>query len=133
MQTYKESRFTMTKKKLKKVTNQILRKFSLGLWIISILFMIILGYFIYSANILPFRYFMIIVILFVILMAIHGIFILNKRTRTWLLITLNVIAFLFMAGEAFAIVKINDTLTFLRDNLGAHFENYSIFRICEQF
>ena len=100
MQTYKESRFTMTKKKLKKVTNPILRKFSLGLWIISILFMIILGYFIYSANILPFRYFMIIVILFVILMAIHGIFILNKRTRTWLLITLNVIAFLFMAGEA---------------------------------
>ena len=122
MQTYKESRFTMTKKKLKKVTNPILRKFSLGLWIISILFMIILGYFIYSANILPFRYFMIIVILFVILMAIHGIFILNKRTRTWLLITLNIIAFIFMAGESFAIIKINDTLTFLRENLGAHFE-----------
>lgn len=112
----------MTKKKSKKVTNPILRKFSLVLWIISILFMVILGYFIYSANILPVKYFLMIVILFVILMSIHGIFILNRKTRTWFLIVLNIIAFIFMAGESFAILKINDTLTFLRENLGAHFE-----------
>ena len=112
----------MTKKKSKKVTNPILRKFSLVLWVISILFMIILGYFIYSANILPAKYFLMIVIVFVILMSIHGIFILNRKTRTWFLIVLNIIAFIFMAGESFAILKINDTLTFLRENLGAHFE-----------
>lgn len=112
----------MAKKKNKKVTNPLLRKFSLVLWIVSILFMIILGYFIYSANILPVKYFLMIVLLFVILMAIHGIFILNKKTRTWLLIVLNIIAFVFMAGESFAILKINDTLTFLRENLGARFE-----------
>ncbi len=113
----------MTKKgKKQKTTNPLLRKFSLGLWIVSILFMIILGYFIYSANILPVKYFLAIVILFVVLMAIHGIFILNKKTRTWFLILLNILAFVFMAGEAFAILKINDTLTFLRENLGAHFE-----------
>ena len=110
------------KEKRKKVTNPILRKFSLVLWVISILFMVILGYFIYSANILPVKYFLMIVILFVILMSIHGIFILNRKTRTWFLIVLNIIAFIFMAGESFAILKINDTLTFLRENLGAHFE-----------
>ena len=112
----------MAKKKNKKVTNPLLRKFSLVLWIVSILFMIILGYFIYSANILPVKYFLMIVLLFVILMAIHGIFILNKKTRTWLLIVLNIIAFVFMAGESFAILKINDTLSFLKNNLGARFE-----------
>ena len=112
----------MAKKKNKKVTNPLLRKFSLVLWIVSILFMIILGYFIYSANILPVKYFLMIVLLFVILLSIHGIFILNRKTRTWLLIVLNIIAFVFMAGESFAILKINDTLTFLRENLGARFE-----------
>ena len=109
-------------KKKNKVTNPLLRKFSLVLWIVSILFMIILGYFIYSANILPVKYFLMIVILFVILMSIHGIFILNRKTRTWLLIVLNIIAFVFMAGESFAILKINDTLSFLKNNLGARFE-----------
>ena len=63
-------------KKKRRETNSSLRKFSLLLWIISILFMIILGYFIYSANILPLKYFLAIVIVFVVLLSIHGIFIL---------------------------------------------------------
>ena len=109
-------------KKNKKETNKLLRNFSLVLWIVSIIFMFLLGYFIYSANVLPLKYFLTIVILFVILMSIHGIFILNKKTRVWLLIVLNIIAFCFMSGEAFAIIKINETLAFLRNNLGAHFE-----------
>lgn len=112
----------MTKKKTKKTTNSIFRKFSLGLWILSILFMIILGYFIYTANILPLKYFLAVVIVFVILLSVHGIFILNKKTRVWLLIFLNLFAFAFMAVEGYAILKINDTLSFLRNNLGTHFE-----------
>lgn len=116
-----ESRFKMAKKK-RRETNSSLRKFSLLLWIISILFMIILGYFIYSANILPLKYFLAIVIVFVVLLSIHGIFILNKKTRVWLLIVLNIFTLLFMSVEAFAICKINDTLTFLRENLGVYFE-----------
>lgn len=112
----------MTKKKNKKTTNPILRKLSLGLWILSILFMIVLGYFIYTANVLPLKYFLAVVIVFVILLSVHGIFILNKRTRVWLLVILNLFAFAFMAVEGYAILKINDTLSFLKNNLGAHFE-----------
>ena len=109
-------------KKNKKETNKLLRNFSLLLWIVSIIFMIVLGYFIYSANVLPLKYFLAIVIVFVVFLSIHGIFILNKKTRIWLLIVLNIIAFAFMSVEAFAIIKINETITFLRENLGAHFE-----------
>ena len=112
----------MSKSKKKKHDNPALRKFSIIIWIVSIIFMIVLGYFIYSANVLPLKYFLAIVIVFVVFLSIHGIFILNKKTRIWLLIVLNIIAFAFMSVEAFAIIKINETITFLRENLGAHFE-----------
>ena len=49
-------------KKKKKQTNSKLQKFSLLLWIISIIFMILLGYLIYKANVLPLKYFLVIVI-----------------------------------------------------------------------
>ena len=42
----------MAKKKTKK-KNKVLHKFSIAIWVISILFMNVLGYFIYSANVLP--------------------------------------------------------------------------------
>ena len=112
----------MSKSKKNKHSNPALRKFSIIIWIVSIIFMIVLGYFIYSANVLPLKYFLAIVIVFVVFLSIHGIFILNKKTRIWLLIVLNIIAFAFMSVEAFAIIKINETITFLRENLGAHFE-----------
>ena len=112
----------MSKSKKNKHSNPALRKFSIIIWIVSIIFMIVLGYFIYSANVLPLKYFLAIVIVFVVFLSIHGIFILNKKTRIWLLIVLNIITFLFMSVEAFAIIKINETITFLRENLGAHFE-----------
>ena len=112
----------MSKSKKNKHSNPALRKLSIIIWIVSIIFMIVLGYFIYSANVLPLKYFLAIVIVFVVFLSIHGIFILNKKTRIWLLIVLNIIAFAFMSVEAFAIIKINETITFLRENLGAHFE-----------
>ena len=112
----------MSKSKKNKHSNPALRKFSIIIWIVSIIFMIVLGYFIYSANVLPLKYFLAIVIVFVVFLSIHGIFILNKKTRIWLLIVLNIIAFAFMSVEAFTIIKINETITFLRENLGAHFE-----------
>ena len=112
----------MSKSKKNKHSNPALRKLSIIIWIVSIIFMIVLGYFIYSANVLPLKYFLAIVIVFVVFLSIHGIFILNKKTRIWLLIVLNIIAFAFMSVEAFAIIKINETITFLRENLGSHFE-----------
>ncbi len=109
-------------KKKKKQTNSKLQKFSLLLWVISIIFMILLGYLIYKANVLPLKYFLIIVIFFVLLMSIHGIFVLKKKTKTAVLIFLNLITLIFMSCEALAIVKINETLAFLKANLGARYE-----------
>jgi len=105
------------KKKVKKLT-----RFSQVIWGLSILLLIILGYFIYTANVLPAKYFIIIIIVFVVLLSIHGLFVLKKKTRSWLLILLNILAILFMCGELFAIFKINDMITFLKENLNARYE-----------
>jgi len=105
------------KKEIKKIT-----KFSQIIWGISIVLLVILGYFIYEANVLPAKYFFAITIMFVIFLSIHGILVLKKKTRTWVLVILNVLAILFMCGETFAIFKINDMITFLKENLNAHYE-----------
>lgn len=111
----------MTKKE-KKNKNKNLCTFSKVVWIISILLMFVLGYFIYSANVLPTKYFIAVVVVFTILLSTHGFFILNKKTKTWFLIFLNIFAFSFMCVEAFAITKISDMINFLRDNMSVHFE-----------
>lgn len=105
-----------------KKRNKYFMYFSKLIWVFAILFMIVFGYFIYDANALPTRYFIAIVVVFVIFIAIHGLFVLKKSSRSWVLIVFNIIAILFMCGEGYAICKINDTITFLRNNLGLKYE-----------
>jgi len=108
------------KKTIHNKRHEMLSKFSRVVWILSILLIIILGYFIYSANVLPVKYFMIIVGVFALFLAIHGFFVIKKNTRTWILIVLNILTLLFMCGEVFAITKISDTINFLRKNLSGY-------------
>lgn len=110
----------MGKKKKKEIKK--IAKFSQIIWGISIVLLVILGYFIHEANVLPAKYFFAITIMFAIFLSIHGILVLKKKTRTWVLVILNVLAILFMCGETFAIFKINDMITFLKENLNAHYE-----------
>ncbi len=110
------------KKSNNKKKQEIMLKFSRVVWIISILLIFTLGYFIYSANILPVKYFIGITALFVVILSIHGFLILKKNTRIWLLIVLNILSLLFMCGEVFAITKISDMINFLKENLANHFE-----------
>ncbi len=112
----------MQKKKKRKLKSPKFVIFSRIVWLLSICFMLVLGYFIYDANILPFKYYIMILIVFLLLVAIHGLLVFKKRTRKWLLIIINIIAVLFMILEGYATFQINDTITFLRENLGAHFE-----------
>lgn len=107
----------MSKKK-NKTKNTSLRKFSKVLLAISIIFTLLLAYFVFNANVLPAKYLIIVIIVFAILTLIQAIFIMNKKTKTWLIITIDILTLLFMCLEAFAIVKINETISFLRDNLG---------------
>lgn len=100
----------------------------MAVWILSILFLILLGYFIYAANVLPIKYFLTFVIVFVLILSIHGLLVMKKKTRKTVLIVINVITFIFLSVEAFAIVKINDTISFLKANLGARYET-SIYNI----
>ncbi len=106
----------------KKKKSKILTKVSIIIWVCSLICLSVLGYFIYDANVLPTNYFIYIVIIFVLLLAIHGLFVFKKKTRSWALITINVFVVLFMGVEIFGTLKINDTIKFLRENLGIKFE-----------
>ena len=95
-----------------------LRKFSKILLAMSLLFLLLLAFFVFDANVLPTKYLIIIVGVFIVLGLIQTFLIMNKKTKTWLIIAIDILALLFMCGEAFAIIKINETISFLRDNLG---------------
>ena len=92
------------------------------IWVLSIILMLVLGYFVFDANILPFKFFMAVVIVLIVLGCIHGLIVFKKHTKKAVLITLDIFAVLFMLIEGYAIYQINDTISFLRSNLGAHFE-----------
>lgn len=110
---------TKRKKKKKSLTYVVISKI---IWVLSIVLMLILGYFIFDANILPFKYFMTIVIVLIILISIHGLIVLKKNTKKVVLILIDIFAVFFMLIEGYAIYQINDTISFLKSNLGAHFE-----------
>lgn len=112
----------MKKKDNKKRKNIALVKFSKFLWLVSLVFMAILGYFIYDANVLPMKYFGLILCVFVVLITLHGIIVLKKNTKVGVLIAIDLLTFVFMTIETLAIIKINDTISFLRNNLGLKYE-----------
>ncbi len=109
-------------KSRKKKKNQVVRYISIGLWILSILCILTLFYFIGSANVIPMKYFTLIVIFFIFFGFIHGFFVLNRKTRVWLLILVDLFAVICAIVQIYACVKISDTLSFLRANLGAKYE-----------
>ncbi len=112
----------MQNKKRKKKKSLKYVVVSKAIWGLSIILMLILGYFIFDANILPFKYFMAVVIVLIIFGCIHGLIVFKKHTKKVSLIIIDVLAVLFMLIEGYAVYQINDTISFLRSNLGAHFE-----------
>lgn len=110
------------KKKKSKKVRKVINGISKTIFGFSFLFLFILGYFIYTANILPVKYFLIILIALIILLVIQGFFVLKKNTKTWVIIVIDIIAFLFLSAEIYGVLLINDTMDFLRNTLGAKFE-----------
>ena len=106
------------KKSSSKSKRERLRKYSKILLAMSLLFLLLLAFFVFDANVLPAKYLIIIVGVFIVLGLIQTFLIMNKKTKTWLIIAIDILALLFMCGEAFAIIKINETISFLRENLG---------------
>ena len=113
----------MSKKSNKFIkSNKFFRIISIGLWIISIICILILLYFIYDTNVVPIKYLIPLTVIFILFMTVHGFFVINKKTRVWFLILIDILAIVFAGTQVFACVKINDTLSFLRKNLGAKYE-----------
>ncbi|MDD6272212.1 MAG: LCP family protein [bacterium] len=96
--------------------------FSIIIWIGAFISLSLLSYQIYKANILPMKYFMILVGVIVFMILLFFIFVKNRRVKTWVLVFLNIIFIIMISGCLFASYKINDLMNFLNDNLGAKYE-----------
>ena len=110
----------MTKKHSNR--KNLFRYCSIGLWILSILCILVLLCFIYSTNIVPMKYFIILTVLLIIFMTFHGFFVIHKKTRIWILIVIDILAVIFASIQIFACVKIHETMSFLQENLGSKYE-----------
>ncbi len=106
----------------RKKKSLMLVKVSKAIWILSIILFFILGYFIFDANILPVKYFLMVVAVLFLILAVQGLLVFKKNTRKSVLVVIDIVACLFLVVFGYAIYQINDTITFLRENLGAHFE-----------
>ena len=110
----------MTKKSTKR--KKIIKRISIFIWVIELICAIVFGYFIYDANVLPFKYLISIFAVLIILLLIHVLLLLKKNTRSWLMIVLSLFSVAFIGISVFASTKINDTINFINENLGAYFE-----------
>lgn len=108
----------------KKENHIKIRMVSKILWGISLLVILFLLFLIISADVLPFKYFLPIVLFFVLSSLIHATIVWPSHIKVGILIFVNILAVLFILVGGFASLKINDVLVFLHSNLGVEYENY---------
>ena len=101
---------------------KIIKRVSLFIWGIAFICALVFGYFIYDANVLPFKYLLGIFLVLIIFLLIHCLLLLKKNTRAWLMVFLSLLSIMFIGVSLYASLKINDTIRFINENLGAYFE-----------
>lgn len=102
--------------------HKFLRFISTIIWLAT---MAALGYFtyiLYEANVVPIKYFAIIGGVALFLLLVFLIFINNSRTKVWLFLFNDLLFLLIIGACYFGYVKLNDVMTFLKENLGAKYE-----------
>ena len=110
----------MAKKKRKE--HKVFRIISIILWALALLSMGYLCYLIYTANILPNKYYMILIGVLVFLVLIFFLFVKNKKSKLWILIICDILFIPLIGVSYFANMKLDDTLKFLKENLNAKYE-----------
>ena len=106
----------------KKKKHIILRVLSIILWIACMACVCYLSYQIYKANMLPTKYYYILIGVIVFLILLFIMFILNKKSKVWILIICDILFLTLSVVLYFANIKINETLKFLDQNLNAKYE-----------
>ncbi len=101
-----------------------LRRFSIVIWFYAFVLTLAFAFVIYATDILPLRYFLIIVAILVILLVVYAFFTLSRKTKTKVLIIINVLSLLFMSLEGLTIFKIYDSINFLKENLANNYETH---------
>ncbi len=105
-----------------KKKNNILRKLCLIFWITCMVCICFFCYQIYKVNVFPNKYYCIFIGIIVFLIILLRMFILNKKTKSWILISSNILCLFLSVIFCFANIKIDETLDFLNQNLNAKYE-----------
>lgn len=110
------------KKREKKKAGKPFRFFTRFLWIIALIITIFFGYELHKLNVLPTKYFLIVVGVMFLLMFIFGAIALRKKIGRKALTIVSFLLVIYIAIFAFGSLKIKDTVSFMEKNLGIKFE-----------
>ena len=106
------------KNKETKKESKIFNIISLVLFVISITVVVTFGYILLKFNAIPTSYLVLLLLILGVFYLTYGLFNFAWNKKKIALIIFDVIAVIFMAIQIFALVKLNDTLDFLKRNFG---------------
>ena len=110
------------KKRDKKKAGKIFKFFSRLLWIIALAITIFFGYELNKLNVLPTKYYLIIIGVMFLIMFVLGAIVLRKKIGRKTLSIVSFILVIYGVIFAFGSLKIKDTVSFMEKNLGIKFE-----------
>jgi len=112
----------MRKPKLKnKKKPNIIKYVSIAIWNILIIVAIILAILVIKANMIPIKYELVLFGILLLFIILDMIFIFKKKTNKVVLIILNILSLFIIGGSVYIAPKIEDALTFLKNNLSIQF------------
>ena len=108
--------------KKRKKANLFLKILSRFIWLIASIVTIYFIYRLYSLNILPTKYYLIIIAVLIFIMFLIGVIIFRKKLGKKIVEILLLILIIYLTIFSFASLRINNTIDFLKNNLGIDFE-----------
>ena len=110
------------KRREKKKASVGLKFLSRLLWIIALAITVFFGYELYKLNMLPTKYYLIVMAALFLIIFIIGVVALRKRAGKVSLTFISLLSIVYIAVALFGSLKIKDTVSFMEKNLGIKFE-----------
>ena len=107
------------KKKKASMKFKLLARF---LWLLTIAITVFFGYELHKLNMLPFKYYFIVMAIMFLLMFIFGAVIWRKKVGKISLSFISILMIIYLVIFSFGSLKIKDTVNFMEKNLGIKFE-----------
>lgn len=112
----------MKKRREKKKASMKFRLLTRFIWLLSLVLTVFFGYELNKLNMLPFKYYFIVMAFMFLLMFIFGVVVWRKKVGKISLTLITILMLIYIAVFGFGSLKIKDTVSFMEKNLGIKFE-----------